>query len=138
MNFDMVDDSYSFRFGDPSANLGRLTTDGSLNEGGYDIPEFDKLVEEALNLTDIEARYEKFSEAEKYMLENVYLMPFMTGGGSYQMTKELPYQTPRGGFGLTRFKMKGSKIQGSPVTTEQYKEIKENFEKELKEKFAKE
>jgi len=138
MNFDLVDDSYSFRFGDPSANLGRLTTDGSLNEGGYDIPEFDKLVEEALTLTDIEGRYEKFSEAEKYMLENVYLMPFMTGGGSYKMSKELPYQTPRGGFGLTRFKMKGSKIQGSPVTTEQYKEIKENFEKELKEKFAKE
>ena len=126
MNFDLVDDSYSFRFGDPSANLTRLTTDGSLNEGGYNIPEFDKLVEEALAKNDIKERYTKFSEAEKYMLDNVYLMPYMTGGGSYSMSKELPYQTPMGGFGLTRFKMKGAKIQSKPVTTEQYNEIREN------------
>lgn len=137
MNFDLVDDSYSFRFGDPSANLSRLTTEGSLNEGGYNIPEYDKLVDEALKMNDIKERYTKFSEAEKYMLDNVYLMPFMTGGGSYNMSKELPYQTPKGGFGLTRFKMKGAKIQSEPVTQEQYNEIKENFEKELQEKFAK-
>ena len=137
MNFDLVDDSYSFRFGDPSANLTRLTTDGSLNEGGYNIPEFDKLVEEALAKNDIKERYTKFSEAEKYMLDNVYLMPYMTGGGSYSMSKELPYQTPMGGFGLTRFKMKGAKIQSKPVTTEQYNEIKTQHDKEVKEKFAK-
>lgn len=134
MNFDIVDDAYSFRFADPSANLSRLITDGSLNEGGYNIPEFDRLVEEAIKETDIEKRYEKFSEAEKYMLEHVYLMPYMSGGGSYLMSKELPYQTPRGGFGLTRFKLKGAKIQSSPVTAEQYKELKEAFEKELKER----
>lgn len=137
MNFDLVDDSYSFRFGDPSANLSRLTTDGSLNEGGYNIPEFDKLVEEAIKQNDIKERYTKFSEAEKYMLDNVYLMPYMTGGGSYSMSKELPYQTPMGGFGLTRFKMKGAKIQSEPVTTEQYKEIKDKHDKEALEKFAK-
>lgn len=134
MNFDIVDDAYSFRFADPSANLSRLITDGSLNEGGYNIPEFDRLVEEAIKETNIEKRYEKFSEAEKYMLEHVYLMPYMSGGGSYLMSKELPYQTPRGGFGLTRFKLKGAKIQSSPVTAEQYKELKEIFEKELKER----
>ncbi len=137
MHFDMVDDSYSFRFADPSANLARLTTDGSLNEGGYDIPEFDRLVEEASKENDIEKRYELFSQAEKYMLENVYLMPYMTGGGSYSMSKELPYQTPKGGFGLTRFKMKGAKIQNKPVTTEQYNELRELHEKEVQEKFGK-
>lgn len=138
MNFDLVDDSYSFRFGDPSANLSRLTTDGSLNEGGYNIPEFDKLVEEAMKQNDIKERYTKFSEAEKYMVENVYLMPYMTGGGSYNMSKELPFQTPTGGFGLTRYKMKGAKIQSKPVTSEQYKELKATYEKEKEEKYAKE
>jgi len=136
-NFDLVDDSYSFRFGDPSANLSRLTTDGALNEGGYDIPEYDKLVEEAILQNDIKERYTIFSNAEKYMLENVYLMPYMTGGGSYRMSKELPYETPMGGFGLTRFKMKGAKIQSTPVTTEQYNELKSTHEKEMKEKFSK-
>lgn len=137
MNFDLVDDSYSFRFADPSANLARLITDGSLNEGGYDIPEFDRLVEEASSKNDIVERYTLFSEAEKYMLDNVYLMPYMTGGGSYNMSKELPYQTPMGGFGLTRYKMKGAKIQSKPVTKEQYQELKDQHEKEIKEKFSK-
>lgn len=137
MNFDLVDDSYSFRFADPSANLARLTTDGSLNEGGYNLPKFDKLVEQASSQNDIVERYTLFSEAEKYMLENVYLMPYMTGGGSFSMSKEVPYQTPMGGFGLTRFKMKGAKIQEKPVTAEQYKELKEKHEKEIKEKFSK-
>lgn len=132
MHFDLVDDAYSFRFADPSANLARLTTDGALNEGGYDIPEFDALVNAGLEETDIEKRYELFSQAEKYMLEHVYLMPYMSGGGSYRMSKELPYQTPRGGFGLTRFKLKGAKIQSTPVTQEQYNKLKEEFEKELK------
>lgn len=137
MNFDLVDDSYSFRFADPSANLARLTTDGSLNEGGYNIPEYDRLVEEAIQENDIKERYTLFSEAEKYMLDNVYIMPYMTGGGSFSMSKELPYQTPMGGFGLTRFKMKGAKIQDKPVTNEQYKDLKEQHEKEVKEKFSK-
>lgn len=137
MNFDLVDDSYSFRFADPSANLARLTTDGSLNEGGYDIPEYDQLVGKASLENNIAERYKLFSEAEKYMLDNVYLMPYMTGGGSYRMSKELPYQTPMGGFGLTRFKMKGAKIQDKPVTIEQYNELKVQHEKEMAEKFSK-
>ena len=137
MNFDLVDDSYSFRFADPSANLARLTTDGSLNEGGYDIPEYDQLVGKASLENNIAERYKLFSEAEKYMLGNVYLMPYMTGGGSYRMSKELPYQTPMGGFGLTRFKMKGAKIQDKPVTIEQYNELKVQHEKEMAEKFSK-
>ncbi len=137
MNFDMVDDSYSFRFGDPSANLSRLTTDGSLNEGGYDIPEFDRLVAEASQENDIGKRYETFSEAEKYMLDNVYLIPYMSGGGSYRMSKEVPYLTPKGGFGLTRFKMKGIKIQDKPITLEQYNELKDQHEREIEEKVQK-
>ena len=36
------------------------------------------------------------------------------------------------GFGLTRFKLKGSKIQDKPVTLEQYNEYKVIFENELK------
>lgn len=137
MNFDLVDDSYSFKFADPSANLARLTTDGSLNEGGYNIPEFDNLVEQALQENDITKRYELFSQAERYMLDNVYLMPYMTGGGSYRMSKEIPFQTPMGGFGLTRYKMKGAKIQDKPITAEEYNQLKEQHKKEMEEKFSK-
>jgi oligopeptide transport system substrate-binding protein len=130
MNFDLVDDSYSFRFADPSANLARITTDGSMNEGGYDVPEYDALVEKALAETDIDRRYELFSEAEKYMLENVYLMPYLTGGGSYNMTHEVPFTTPQGAFGLSKYKMKGAIIQDKPVTSEQYNSLKAELEKE--------
>ncbi len=135
MNFDLVDDSYSFKFADPSANLERLTTDGSLNEGGYSIPEYDKLVEEASMKSDLVERYTLFSEAEKYMLDNVIIIPYMTGGGSYYMSKEIPFQTPKGQFGLTKYKVKGSKIQSEPVTKEQYEQLKAQHEEEIKKLF---
>jgi oligopeptide transport system substrate-binding protein len=130
MNFDLVDDSYSFRFGDPSANLARITTDGSMNEGSYDVPEYDAIVEKAMAEADIDARYELFAEAESYMLENVYLIPYLTGGGSYRMTREVPFLTPQGAFGLSKYKMKGSRILDRPVTAEERDKYKEELEAE--------
>ena len=128
LNFDIVDDSYSFRFGDPSANLARITTDGSMNEGGYDIPEYDALVAKAMDITDIDARYAAFAEAENYMLDHVYIIPYMTGGGSYEMTYEMPYQTPQGAFGVTRFKLKNAVILDKPVSNDEYARIKSEYE----------
>lgn len=131
MDFDLVDDSYAFRFADPSANLARLVSDGSLNEGMYDVPQFDQMVEQASKESDLTKRYELFSQAEAYMLDNVYLIPYMTGGGSYFMSKELPYQTAKGKFGLSAYKMKNAVIQSTPVTKKQYEELKKQYEAEL-------
>jgi len=113
------------------AQLGRLTTDGSINDGQYSDQVFDKMISDAAALTDINKRYEAFAKAEKHMIDNVYIIPWAAGGGSYEMSKVVPFTTPRGGFGVTRFKYKGIIIKKDAVTFQQYKEYEEQFRKDL-------
>jgi oligopeptide transport system substrate-binding protein len=130
--FDLEIDSYSFKYADPMAQLGRLGTDGSVNDGQYSDATFDNLVEDASVITDINQRYEAFAKAEKYMIDNVLVFPWATGGGSYQMSNVVPFTTPRGGFGVTRFKYKGMIVTDKAITKEEYKKYESQFKEDLK------
>jgi len=130
-NWDLVDDNFGFRYADPSTNLNRLTSDYDLNDCLYDIPEYDAMVEDALTTYDIEERYTKYSEAEVWLMEHAYYIPYLSGGGSYQMTHIVPYTQPQGTFGMARYKYKGALIQETPVTTEQHAQLAEAYTKAI-------
>ena len=119
-NWDLVDDSYGFRYADPSANLDRCVSDYDVTTSYYDIPEYDAMIAKATALYDINARYEAYSEAEAWLLEHAYLKPYMTGGGSYNMTRIVPYTVPGGYFGMSRYKMKGALIREEPITAAEF------------------
>lgn len=131
--FDFCYDSYSIKYADPLAQLERLKTGGSVNDGRYSIPEFDELVTEAAGKLKASERYELFSRAEALLINGAYILPWESGGGVYGMSRELPFTAPRGGFGLSRFKYKGIVLQQEPVSAEQYKQLEEQFNKELAE-----
>lgn len=130
--FDMGYDSFALKYADPMSQLGRLVTDGSINDGQYSDKTFDKMVDDAAAITDISKRYESFAKAEKYMIDNAYIIPFAAGGGSYQMSKVVPFTTPRGGFGITRFKYKGMIIKDKAITNNEFKEYEKQFNEDLK------
>lgn len=132
-NWDLVDDSYGFRYADPSANLNRITTDGALNDSQWNIPEYDAMIDKARAIYSINERYAAYSEAEAWMLEHVYIIPYLTTGGSYLMTKLVPFTQPGGKFGMPQYKYKGALVQETPVTAEQYKELTEQHAKEVAE-----
>ena len=129
-NWDLADDSYGFRYADPSANLNRCTTDYDITYSSYDIPEFDAMIEKADNLFDINERFAAYAEAEVWLLDHAYIKPYMTGGGSYNMTRIVPFTVPGGYFGLGRYKMKGALIQAEPITTQQHADLKTAYEAE--------
>ena len=130
-NWDLVDDVFSFRFGDPSANLDRITMDYDLNDCMYDIPEYDAMIETASQTYDLNERYRLYSEAEAWMLEHAYYAPYMTTGGAYRMTYLIPYSCPQGAFGMAGFKFKGALVQETPVTTEQHAALDKQYKEEL-------
>ncbi|HMM31220.1 MAG TPA: peptide ABC transporter substrate-binding protein [Clostridia bacterium] len=130
-NWDLVDDSYGFRYADPAANLGRITTDGSLNDSMYVVPEYDALVSAAKAKYNIQERFTAFSEAEKWMLDNAMIIPFLSGGGAYFMTRIVPYTTPGGIIGMGHWKYKGAVIQETPVTTEQHAQLTEKYKADI-------
>ena len=129
-NWDLVDDSYGLRYADPSANLNRCTSDYDITDSGYSIPEFDAMIEKAGATYDLSERYAAYADADCYLLEHAYLKPYMSGGGSYNMTRLVPYTVPGGYFGLSRYKMKGALIQSEPVTKAQHEQLKEKYEAE--------
>lgn len=130
-NWDLVDDSYGCRYADPSANLDRCVTDYDITYSFYNIPEYDAMIEKATATYDIGERYTLYSEAEAWLLEHAYIKPYMTGGGSYNMTRVVPYTTPGGFFGMNSFKMKGAVIQATPVTGEQYDALTAQYKAEI-------
>lgn len=129
-NWDLYDNSYGFRYADPSANLNRCTSDFDITDSSYQIPEFDAMIAAADATYDLSERYAAYAEAELYLLDHAYIKPYMTGGGSYKMTRLVPYTVPGGYFGLGRYKMKGALIQETPVTTEQHAQLKEQYDAE--------
>ena len=129
--FDLVYDSFRFGFGDPSAQLSRLVTDGGINDGRYSDPEFDALIQEAEGENLLSERYALFSRAERLFIDRVYVIPFQVGGGAYTMSKAVPFTYPRGGFGTTRFKYKGMIVEREPVTKARYEKLKAEFLSEM-------
>ena len=133
--FDMTYDSFSFKYADPMAQLGRLVSDGSINDGELKDATFDKLVDDASAITDINKRYEAFAAAESYMINKGYVIPWVSGGGAYVLTKAIPFTTPKGGFGVTRFKLKGMVVSDKAITTGEWKEYESKFQVDMKKSF---
>ncbi len=130
-NWDLVDDSFGFRYGDPSANLNRLTTDYDICDSQYNVPEFDAMIDDAMNTFETKERYTKYSEAEAWMLDNAYIVPYVTTGGVFRMTRLVPYTTPQSAFGMSGYKYKGALVQETPVTTEQHEQLREAHQQEI-------
>lgn len=130
-NWDLLDDSYGFRYADPSANLDRCVSDYDITESSYDVPEYDAMIAAASTTYDIGERFTRYSEAEAWMIDNAFIKPYMTGGGSYNMTCVVPYTTPGGFFGMNSYKMKGAVIQARPVSAAQYAELTAQYKAEI-------
>ncbi len=135
-NFDFSYDNYSFKYADPLSQLDRLTTGGAVNDGRYSLPAFDELVREADKKLVASERYALFAEAEAMLIDGCYIFPWECGGGTYGMSREIPFTAPRGGFGLARFKYKGVQLSEEPVSAEQYAQYEEAFKAELQGKAA--
>lgn len=69
---------------DPLTNLGIFTSDNGQNDVNYNSSAYDKLIEEASAETAIDARYDKFKEAEKLLIEqDQAIMPLYQAGAAY-------------------------------------------------------
>ncbi len=123
--YDMVYDSFSFKYADPEAQLSRLVTDGSINDGRYSDPVFDQMIEEAMAEINLEARYDLFSKAEAYFLDKAYIVVYKAAGGGYSMSRTDQFKVPYGGFGITRFKYKGMSKLDHILTKDEFESLKD-------------
>ena len=83
---------------------------------------------------DVAKRYEKYAEAQAWMIDNSLIMSTMSGGGTASVTKVTPFTR---GYSLVGIKGDGynykyMKLQKDPVTIKQYEEAKTKWEQESK------
>jgi len=130
LNWDLVDDSYAFRYADPSANLNRCTSDYDISYSYYSIPEFDEMVEKASETFVLSDRYAAYAEAECYILDHALIKPYMSGGGSYNMTHIVPFTRPGGYFGMSKYKFKGALIREEAITNEEFEVLRAAYKQE--------
>ena len=83
---------------------------------------------------DVAKRYEKYAEAQAWMIDNSLIMSAMSSGGTASVTKVMPFTR---GYSLVGIKGDGNnykymKLQKDTVTTKQYEEAKTKWEQESK------
>ncbi len=125
-NYDIYWDSLSTNYADPSAILGRITSDGVENVGAYTVPEFDELVDKAMAAETYDERLNYFAEAEAWLLNGAYMLPVISNLRGYHMSYEIPFQAPRMLYGSDKYK--GVKVSTTPITAEEYAVLKADWE----------
>ena len=83
---------------------------------------------------DVAKRYEKYAEAQAWMIDNSMIMSGMSSGGTASVTKVTPFTR---GYSLVGIKGDGNnykymKLQKDTVTTKQFEEAKTKWEQESK------
>ena len=99
------------------------------------LSDYKKLLDQAdAEITDTQARYEKYAEAQAWMIDNSLIMSAMSSGGTASVTKVTPFTR---GYSLVGIKGDGNnykymKLQKDTVTTKQFEEAKTKWEQESK------
>ena len=83
---------------------------------------------------DVAKRYEKYAEAQAWMIDHSLIMSAMSSGGTASVTRVTPFTR---GYSLVGIKGDGNnykymKLQKDTVTTKQYEEAKAKWEQESK------
>lgn len=126
LNYDIYFDSLSTGYADPSGLLTRMTTDGAENVGCYTVPEYDELVDRAMEADTFEKRLAYFAEAEAYLCNGAYVIPFISSLRGYYMTNCMPFTSPLTLYGNSKFK--GTLVMDRPLTLAEYNTLDAAYE----------
>ena len=90
-------------------------------EGNNITDKYYELTAAAVAITgDIAARYEAFAEAEAYLIEHAFIVPFGYGSGGYTGSLLNPFDAQYAPFGISNYRFKGQTKLDDPMNTDEY------------------
>lgn len=90
---------------------------------------YEKMVMDASQeKVDLAKRYEMYANAEAYLLDNAWVIPYRKGGGGYVASLLNPYEAAFSPFGVAAERWKGMHILAEPMSTEQFEAEKAAWE----------
>ena len=110
--------TYTDPFYDGTYNQPQLATE-YLDENG--VSEYYKLVDAARAITDdLQARYDAYTVAEAFLIENAMIVPYGYDNGGYTASRLNPFESQFAPFGISNERYKGQKLLDAPMSTDQY------------------
>lgn len=79
---------------------------------------------------DLDNRYKLFAEAEAFLIDQAFVVPYAVGGGGYSASRLNPFESQYSPFGVSAERFKGQRVLEKPMNTEEYKIELEKWEKE--------
>ena len=83
-------------------------------------------------VNDMDRRYKLYADAEAYALDKAYFIPLYASGGSYAISRIIPYTKSYSPYGLSSMKFKRMQLSDRIVTLE---ERNQRYEKWLSVRF---
>ena len=126
--------AWSPDYGDPKSYLDILDPYGGdllknfglKQEGEEDIKQASGLVRfkdlkdlAALEVQDMDKRYDLYARAEAYAIDQAYFIPLFASGGSYAVSRIVPYTKPYSPYGLSEMKFKGMRLSPTIITSKE-------------------
>ncbi len=119
-------------YGDPFNYLYQMTSndDVAMNKSLSHLVDttYDKMVDDANAIVDLDERYHAFASCEAYLLENAYVVPLYTGGHEFQVTRVNDYSKPSSRYGVCDRKIKYWETQKDAYTAKEYEELEKAYE----------
>ncbi len=120
--------TYTDPFYDGTYNWPEKATE-YLDENG--VSEYYKLVDAARVITeDMNARYEAYAKAESFLINHALVIPYGQDNGGYTASRLNPFDSPFTPFGISSERFKGQTLLDAPMSTDQYYDALEKWEKE--------
>lgn len=95
---------------------------------------YENLVDAAKKeLINIEKRLQLFAEAEAFLINEAFIIPYGVGGGGYIASRLNPFESPYSPFGVSAERFKGQKILKEPMDSKAYDIELEKWEEKRKE-----
>jgi oligopeptide transport system substrate-binding protein len=79
---------------------------------------------------DVAKRFKMFAEAEAQLLDDAIVLPYMSFGGSFAVSRVLPYTAPFAAYGIDEYKFKGRIVTDKVVSLAERQKLKAQWEKE--------
>ncbi|MGL4338781.1 MAG: ABC transporter substrate-binding protein, partial [Turicibacter sp.] len=144
--------AWSPDYGDPKTYLDILDPDSGdmlkvfgLNFSGREVGDDAKIKEEIglyqfKSLKDmandevgnLDIRYELYAKAEAYILDQAYIIPYGVSGGSYAVTRAVPYTKIYAPYGLSGAKFKRMQISDEVITVSERETLRVEWENQIR------
>ena len=142
--FALLEVNWGPDYADPASYTDPFTEGGSYNKPelaeGYTESNgkstYQNMVDAAKAEMDLAKRYELFAEAEKFLIDEAFVIPYAVGGTGYIASKLNPFEAQYSPFGVTAEKFKGQHLLEKPMSNDEFKEAQAAWEQERTEALA--